>query len=165
MKVQNKKINSKICPIQFIFHQFWSPIELNGQLDSFFYIFVLYFQYLQFDMHNTQNQKSLSFSARKYTLRAIYSKVILCIFEGYKKYLSAIQGVTFWELDKSLSGQKFEESKEQFEQNCKRFYCPVPHHSLYSILINANKKQFEQNICLLKLFVHQNFCPRPIFLN
>ena len=31
-------------------------------------------------------------------------------------------------------------SKNLFEQNCKRFYCLVPHHSSYNIFINGNKK-------------------------
>ena len=51
--------------------------------------------------------------------------------------------------------------KNQFEQNCKRFYCLVLHHSSYNILLIKTKKLFEQDICLLKLLSTKTFVLDP----
>ena len=72
-------------------------------------------------------------------------------------------------IKKTGAGQKFEWTKvrvkqnlyilnkNQFEQICKRFYCLVPHHSSYNILINGNKK-----IIWAKYLFTRTFCPRPV---
>ena len=55
--------------------------------------------------------------------------------------------------------------KNQFEHNCKRFYCLVPHHSSYNIFINRNKKIIWAKYLLTQILSTQTFVLDPLNLS